>query len=136
MKFFLDNNLPPAWAPALNALAGTEQHSVHHLREKFAPDVTDIDWINRLATEGGWTIISGDIRITRNRHEREAWLQSGLVGFFMGKSWRSLTFWEQTWRFVRWWPNVVQQAQLVKPPAGFVIPVNFGSGKFDSITLH
>ena len=135
MKFFLDNNLPPAWAEALNALAGTDKHTVHHLRELFPPNVADVDWINQLASEGGWVVISGDLRITRNQHEREAWLRSGMVAFFMTKGWASLPFWERTWRVVRWWVNIVQQAELVTAPAGFEIPVNFGSGKFHPINL-
>ena len=109
---------------------------MEHLRNKFKPDVSDIDWIDALAAEGDWIILSGDIRITRNQHEREAWLRSGLIAFFMGKAWRKLHFWEQTWRIVRWWPNIVQQAKLVSPPAGFEIPVNFGSGKFLPIYLR
>ena len=131
MKFFIDNNLPPAWAKALDALDDT--HTVTHLRDKFPPDVTDIDWIQALSGEGGWYIISGDMRISRNQHEREAWLRSGLVGFFLGKSWRSVKYWDQTWRFVRWWPNIVQQAELVTPPAAFEIP--FGWGKFRQIVV-
>jgi hypothetical protein len=130
LKFFLDNNLPPVWGPALNPLAVQEGNEVHHLRDRFKPDVTDVEWIDELGRQGDWTIISGDIRISRNQHEREAWLRSGMVAFFMGKSWRSLRFWEQTWRVVRWWPNITQQAKLVTPPAGFEIPPSFRSGKF------
>ena len=135
MKFFLDNNLPPSWAEALNALSGTEKHSVHHLRTKFPRNVTDVEWINTLASEGGWTIISGDLRISRNQHERQAWLKSGMVAFFLTKGWRSLKFWDQTWRIVRWWPNILQQSELVIAPAGFEVPDNYGSGKFRPINL-
>ena len=130
MKFFLDNNLPPCWGPALDAYAQRDSHSVIHLRQKFAANVSDIDWISTLSSEGGWTIVSGDLRITRNVHERTAWLRSNMVAFFLATSWRKLSFWEQTWRVTRWWPNIMQQAQLVTPPAGFEIPVTFGAGKF------
>jgi len=49
--------------------------------------------ITQLATDGDWIIISVMCAISRNHHEREAWLKSGLIAFFMGKSWRSLKFW-------------------------------------------
>jgi hypothetical protein len=135
VKFFLDNNLPPCWGPALNALAERDGHSVIHLRKRFDPAVADLEWLRELGAEGGWTIISGDVRISRNPHERDAWLHSGMVAFFMGRSWRKQVFWEQTWRLIRWWPNIVQQAALVSAPAGFEIPLTFGSGKFHSINL-
>jgi hypothetical protein len=51
----------------------------------MAPDTHDVVWIRELATDGGWTIISGDPRITKLRHEREAWLSSGLTAFFLVK---------------------------------------------------
>jgi hypothetical protein len=135
VRFFLDNNLPPVWAEALTALVRNDGHEVLHLRQKSLANVTDVEWLTRLASEGGWVIISGDVRITRNQHERQVWLRSGLVGFFMGKAWASHPFWEKSWRIVRWWPRVVQQAQLVKAPVGFEIPVNFGSGRFTPMSL-
>ncbi len=80
MRFFLDNCLPPRWAEALAALSGSE---VTHLRKKFAVDTADVDWLRQLSHEDGWTIISGDQRITKSIHEREAWLSSGLTAFFL-----------------------------------------------------
>jgi hypothetical protein len=136
VKFFIDNNLPPSWGPALTALARNEgDHTVTHIRDKFPTDIDDVDWINALASEGGWVIISGDVRISRNKTEREAWLRSNLVAFFLSKTWSNHKFWDKTWRIVRWWPQIIQQASLVSPPAGFEIPLNYGSGKFDSISL-
>lgn len=134
MKFFLDNCLPLRWAPALSHLAGVSEYPVTHLRDKFPADAKDIDWIATLAGEGGWTIISGDIRITKLRHEREAWLRSGLTAFFLAKGWMNLPLWDQTWRIVRWWPDVIKQAGLVRPGAGFVIPLNY-NGKFEQVLL-
>lgn len=137
MKFFLDNNLPPKWAPALEALTGNGV-IVQHVRDLF-PDnhaVKDVQWIERLHRERGWTVLSGDLRITKNPHERAAFLSTDLTMFFLDKSWGSHTLWDKSWRIVRWWPRILEQAKLVKPPAAFVVPLNFGSGQFEQLTLR
>lgn len=137
MKFFIDNCLPPRWAPALSALADPGQYSVKHLRDEFAANVTDIEWIKKLGEDGDWIILSGDVRITRNPHEREAWRRSGLTAFFLPKQWSDHRMWEKTWRIVRWWPRIIEQAKLVKPGAGFIVPLNFGSnGRFEQVPLR
>lgn len=134
MKFFLDNCLPPRWAPALNALADPGEFEVVHLRKKFSEDVTDVDWITRLAKEDGWTIISGDVRITKLRHEREAWLSSGLTASFLAKGW-DFELWEKTSRIIRWWPRIMEQTAMIQSGAGFYIPVNYRNGKFEQVPL-
>ena len=134
MKFFIDNCLPPRWAPALSALADRDEYCVTHLKDKFQRDVKDSEWLLQLGREGDWIIISGDKRITKLPHEREAWRQSHLTAFFLHPSWSDHSMWEKTWRFVRWWPRILEQAQLVKPGAGFIVPVNFGNaGKFEQV---
>lgn len=134
MKFFIDNCLPPRWAPALSALANPGQFEVVHLRTKFSADVTDAEWIQELTEEGSWTIVSGDIRTTKSLHEREAWLSSGLTAFFLVKGW-DFEFWEKTARIVRWWPKILEQSSMVQSGAGFYVPVNYKSGKFEQVPL-
>ena len=98
MRFFLDNCLPPRWAPALSALVKEEGHSVVHFSEKFPRSEPDAQWIAKLATEDQQiVIISGDERITRNPHERTAWKQAGLTAFFLASGWAHLKFWDKTW---------------------------------------
>ena len=122
MRFFFDNCLAPPYARAVRALSAPDRHEVVHLGEKFARDTPDVEWINRLAAEGDWIIVSGDLRITRNPHEREAWLESGLLAFFFARGWMNVDFWAQAARLVHWWPKLVDQAQSVVPPAGFIVP--------------
>jgi hypothetical protein len=134
LKFFIDNCLPPRWAPALSALATPEEFEVTHLRTKFSNTISDVDWIQKLSAEGGWTIISGDVRITKSVHEREAWLRSGLTAFFLVKGW-NFEFWDKTARIVRWWPRILEQARMVQPGAGFYVPVNYKNGRFEQVPL-
>ena len=133
MKFFLDNNLPPALARSLHALSERSGHQVVHLSEKFNRDIADADWIRALAEEGDWIIVSGDIRIPKNPAERQAWLESGLTSFFLGRGWTGLSFWDQAWKLVQWWPRIIDQAAKVEPPAAFLVPVK--GSKFEQLVL-
>lgn len=123
MKFFFDNCISPHLAQALHPLSALDGHSVHYLREKFDPTAPDIDWIMALGTEGDWIVVSGDTRILNNHHERRAWHEAGLTGFFWSTGWLRLKLWEQAWRLTRWWPEIQKQADLVAPGAIFEVPV-------------
>jgi hypothetical protein len=132
VRFFLDNNLAPPLASALHELSSKDGYEVRHLRDLFEPSSPDTEWLPRLSEQGGWVLISGDYRISRNKHEREAWMRSGLTSFFLAKGWTNLRFWDQAWRLVRWWPRIIEQAHLVEPGAGFMVPLA-GSGKFKQL---
>ena len=133
MRFFLDNCLSPRLAKCLDAL-GAPRHSVTHLREMFEEDTTDPEWIGTLAKQGDWILVSGDMRITKNPQNREAWTRSKLTGFFLGKGWSNRPLEEQAWRLVRWWPDITKVAARVKPGAGFLVHPN-RFGKLEQLSL-
>ena len=124
MRFFLDNNLAPRFARAIDALLDAPNRAVH-LTEKFDTAVMDVVWFGKLAKEGDWVVISGDLRITRNPHERKAWQDSQLTAFFLKKGWLNQTFWLQAAQLVRWWPHIMEQARSVAPGAGFLVPFQY-----------
>lgn len=131
MRVLIDNNLPLALARALHELSDNREGvPVTHLRDKFAPTTADIDWINALAAEGGWIVISQD-RFRKSRLEREALRRSGLVFFLLEKGWINHDFWEKSHNLVRWWPAILGQADRVVDGAAFLVPWQFsGKGKF------
>ena len=120
-------------ANCLHALSEPD-HEVTHLRRKFRADISDPEWIGSLAKEGGWVLVSFDKRIVRNPLNKQAWLSSGLTGFFFGKGWSSRPFDEQAWRLVRWWPDITKVAARVKPGAGFLVHPN-RFGKLEQLSL-
>lgn len=130
MKVFLDNNLSFYLARALNALLEPEGDQVVHLTDRFRPDTEDRAWINVLAEESGWVVISGDRRIHRNRLEREAWRRSRLIVFFLAPQWSKAKNIEIAWRLLRWWPRIRDQVAIVAAPAAFELPLAYGSGRF------
>lgn len=123
MKFFLDNNLSPKLARAMDALEGEHGDRVVHLREKFLQNETDENWMRALATEQGWYVITCDKRISKNPHEIQAWKESGLVVFFLKYSWLDTGFWNIAWRLIKKWEDIKEFAQKSKPGDGFIIPV-------------
>jgi hypothetical protein len=126
LKAFLDNNLSPHLARALHALLEPDGDQVVHLSDRFPQNTADQDWIEVLAAEGGWVVISADRRINKNPLEREAWRRSRLVVFFLAPQWRKARSIEIAWRLIRWWPRIREQAAMVQPPAAFEVPFNFG----------
>jgi PIN like domain len=113
--------MPPKVVEALKIL--DSNHAIVHLRERFPENTPDAEWISALSKEGDWIIISGDVRITRNPGEREAWLESKLLSFFLAKGWTNQSLWDQAWRFIKWWPRIVEQSSRIKPPAEFIVPL-------------
>lgn len=134
MRFFFDNCTSPAYAEAIQALVRREGHEVVHLRGKFPADTPDVLWINQLATEQNWVIISGDVRITRNDHEKAKWLESRLTAFFLAKGWQNLTFWDQAAKLIQRWPDITEQALRVEPGAGFIVKPK--SHRFEQVQIR
>ncbi|MCP4597729.1 DUF5615 family PIN-like protein [Neptuniibacter sp.] len=120
MKFFIDNNLSPHLARALNELCAG-QHSVTHLREKFDHSTDDVTWINTLAKEGNWVIVTQD-RLSKGDMEKEAIRRSGLTVFILAKQWTQIKSWEKAQKLVHWWPKIIEQSEMVEAGAAFEIP--------------
>ena len=127
-----DHNLSPRIARAIHVLVEPED-TVIALREKFSPDVTDLDWIGTLGHEGGWVVLSGDRRISRNRAEREAWRSSKLTGFFLSKGLQKAPVLRLTARLLLLWEIMRTQYALVEAGAIFELPVR--SNKLRQIRL-
>jgi hypothetical protein len=122
VKFFLDNCVSPHLARGLRGLAGHDDHEIVHLREKFEEATVDRAWISQLASEGGWIIVSGDTRITRNPIERAAWYESNLTAFFFSEPWNTDGYWKKCHAVVGWWPLIIAQAKRTPRGHGFVLP--------------
>ena len=134
MKFLVDNNLPPALAKALDALSEPSGHFAVHLKEKFAADTADSDWIDALAQDGGGSVITQD-KLNKGL-EREALRRAGLIVFFLDKGWSHHAFWDKAHNLVRWWPRIIEQSGGIRGGAAFKVPYNFsGKGQFEQVTF-
>jgi hypothetical protein len=123
VRFFFDNNLAPKLARSLNVLAEPE-HQVTHLKELFAANTPDQVWMDSLAKQPDWVIISGDLRIRKNPHEIKAWTEAGHTTFFLKPGWIHLGFWEQAWKFNKVFPEIVATAGKARKGSAFFITPN------------
>ncbi|MGO9740892.1 MAG: hypothetical protein ACLPN5_05155 [Roseiarcus sp.] len=122
MNVLVDEHLPPALARALNALFAGE-HNIIHLRDRFGPAVTDLQWIDALNREGRWVVISADRRITKNRAEYHAFRNSKLIGFFMSRAVYKAKITKQAERVLALWDAIVDLAARVEGGAMFELPM-------------
>lgn len=117
-------------ARAINALFEGE-HLVTHIREKFGTgDLADEEWIERLGQEGGWSVLSGDIRIAKKRPSRELFLRSNLIGFFPLPSLMKLNNADLTARLLMRWNDLVLVGQTTERGV-YEVPIR---GKLRQIT--
>jgi len=123
MKFFLDNCLAIRHARALNEMVRPE-HSFTHLQEKFDPATKDEEWIRALSCEGNWIVISGDYRIGKSAHERQAWHESGLTAFFLSKGWTNIPPLQQHSKLALILDDIIEAAKRAPRGAGFAIGMN------------
>jgi PIN like domain len=123
VRFFLDNNLAIRHARALNEMVKPD-HSFTHLLEKFSGDIKDIDWIKALGREGNWVVISGDYRIGKSAHERQAWHESGLTVFFLKKGWTNIPPLQQHAKLALIIEEIINYARESPTGSGFMISVN------------
>jgi PIN like domain len=124
--------MSPYHAKALRAFSegapGGAKEEILHLRERFAPDTPDLEWMRVLGKEGGWVIVSGDTRITRNPIEQAAWHESGLTAFFFVEAFPNMSGWKQAATLVTWWPTLTKQARATPKGYGFTVPKLTKSG--------
>ncbi|MGU7769674.1 PIN-like domain-containing protein [Burkholderia sp. MR1-5-21] len=136
MKYFFDNNLSLHLAHAVGELCKVEDSvdAVIHLRDKFAANAKDHDWISALASEGHWVVLSQD-GLRKNDLERKALRESGLIVFVLHRQWSERRHWDKAQNLIKWWPSVMEQSRRIKGGAAFRIPWRYGGGQFEQIKL-
>ena len=110
MKYFFDENFSPRMVNALSGLherdwRGDSFESIHS-REWRA--TKDEPWIQALKnTQDVWTIVTMD----QMRRERNAVQGSGFTWCIFAGRWANLDYWEQAWKLVKVWPDVVRESE-------------------------
>jgi hypothetical protein len=125
LRLLLDNNLSQRIARCLQVLF-EPQHEIVALRDRFAQATPDVEWISALSREGGWAVLTKDLRLKTRPHERAALDQSRIVYFFLASSWKDYGVEETAARLIRWLPKMAQQTDLADR-GRFELPINAGS---------
>jgi hypothetical protein len=122
LRVFFDHNLSFTLAEALQALF-REEHEIVALQKKFSRDISDTEWISALNREGHWIVISGDLRITKNRAERQVFQNSKLTGFFMMPALKKAPVIKQLERLCALWDNIMLLSAAAAPGALYELPI-------------
>lgn len=137
MKFLFDNNLSPHIAHAMRELsmAHPAVETVEHLSDRFPRNANDLVWIPGLNSNGPWAVVSVDRFKKQGGAEREAIRRAGHMIFLLEPQWLRQTYWLQAERMVRWWPQIVNQADIASGGA-FIVPWHHSSrAKFRVVKL-
>lgn len=124
MHFFIDENISPNLAKALNHLSNLcdENHTVMHAREvNGGPGTPDSVWLEKLQREGNWAIISKD-RFRKGDREKLAFENAGLTIFNLGKDWNKHKGWATAVQLIRWWPSISRKVNYLSWPMLFELP--------------
>jgi hypothetical protein len=124
LRLLLDHNLSPRIAQALAVLF--PEHEIVALRDRFHPKSTDIDWITALDRDGGWAVMTQDLRIRTRPHERLAMDRARIVFFFLDGAWGRYDVPETAARLIRLLPKMAAQSALTES-GRFDLPINAGS---------
>lgn len=125
MKLLIDHNLSPALAHPLQPLFPA--HTIISLRDRFAVNVTDVEWMTALDADGGWAVLTRDLGIWRKPHEGLALDRSRIVFFFLsGNAWKGFTVPETAARLIRLMPKIITQTDIADR-GRFDLPINAGS---------
>jgi hypothetical protein len=124
LKLLLDNNLAPRIARSLDSLF--EEHTVSALRDQFAANTPDVEWIKALSERGGCAVLTRDLHIRTRPHERAALDNARIVFFFLGSGWQKLSVEETTVRLIRLIPKMAAQTELTER-GRFELPINASS---------
>jgi len=119
MKVIFDHNLSPRLAACLQGLLGRESYQIISLREKFSPDTKDVEIISTLNKEGGWVFISGDMRITKNKTEKNAFRSANIIGIFLSPGLNKASNMKKAERLIAAWGTIEKICSAVAPGAMF-----------------
>jgi len=81
LKLLLDHNLSPRIARALAILFEDDQ--IVALRDRFREDAPDREWLGSLDQEGGWAVLTKDLRLRTRPEERVVLDRVKIVFFFL-----------------------------------------------------
>jgi hypothetical protein len=84
-----------------------------------------MEWIAMLAsdTANHWVVITGDLRLSKNKAERAAFRAAGLFGFVLASAYQKIPL-NQVASFLLWrWPEMEQLFGLVGGAALYELPM-------------
>ena len=136
MKVFFDNNTSYVLADTLDGFIRHRGHSAHHISHlPCGAGAADVTWMTMIGESGDeWIVITGDLRIQRNKAERAAFRQMMLKGFALMPAYQRMPIQEVASILIWRWPKMEELMSLVAPPALYEMSIS-RSGQFRPLPL-
>lgn len=113
--FFFDNDISFRIVEALKILSRPNSGiELIALRDRFAQDTRDVDWIPTVA-DAGWIIISRDNNQRRREAELKALKQHHATALYLRQSSKSLELYRDAARMIGNWPKITEWGARVTP---------------------
>jgi hypothetical protein len=111
LTFVLDENTAGV-LPAVRACRALGYERVTDLpAQGIAPGTLDTDLLRQLGARGRFALLARDGRMLEPLIQRQAWRESGVTVFLLGKSWGNLKLAELSRRLLFLWPTLVEHAE-------------------------
>lgn len=111
LTFVLDENNAGV-LPALRASRAAGHERVTDLpAQGIASGTLDADLLRRLGARGSFALVARDGRMLEPLMQRQAWRESGVTVFLLGKQWGTLKLAELSRRLLFLWPTLVDYAE-------------------------
>ncbi len=130
MRIFVDNCISHVIASTLNGYVAHLGHDAVHIRElPCGPHAADVVWMAALrATGDDWLVLTGDMRISRNRPERLAFAQANLKGVALASPYQTMPMHQRASTILWRWPDIENAVARFQPPFLFELPVGRNTG--------
>ena len=130
MRIFVDNCISHVVASTLNGYVAHLGHDTVHVRDlACGPHAADVVWMAALrATGDDWLVLTGDMRISKNRPERFAFARSNLKGIALAPAYQNLPMHQRVSTILWRWPDIENAVVRFQPPFLFELPVGRNTG--------
>lgn len=124
MRVLFDENLPPALAIAINALAKGKSIGATSLVELYGSGgVPDQQWLGDLEKQDIVGVITQDY-FDKTPVEFAAYQQTNIPFFYLAHAYNRMDLWKKASLLLLKWPVICQQIEVIKGFAEFEIPAN------------
>ncbi len=111
LTFVLDEN-KAGLLPVLRASRALAHERTTDLQAQgIAPGTLDPDLLRSLGARGRFALIARDGRMLEPLSQRQAWRESGVTVFLLGKAWGNMKLGELSRRLLFLWPTLVDHAE-------------------------
>lgn len=117
MKFFFDRCMSIKLCRMVAILETGRHHLAHHNEDsRFTEFTQDTEWIEAVSRDAERPIVlSGDCKILKRPDEVAALQQSSLTFFCLADHWTDFPIYDQAWKFLKVWPEILKAAVVSEP---------------------